>query len=159
MQGISGAYGDYNANFITGTPDTTVHPILVPGCNPATNLGPNQVFNAACFESPAPGVNGQYQIPYIHGPGLVDTDLGLFKSFGIGKSEVRKLQVRIEAFNVFNHPDGILAVNGNQDPTTKLYYDGYLQTPDITKAGNPSAGYLTDWTGHREMSLSLKFIF
>ena len=159
--GSSGCPGDYNANIIAGTPDTTVHTFVT--CNPTANLQPNQVFNASCFESPGPGKNGDYQIPYIHGPGIVNTDLGLFKSFGIGKSEVRKLQVRVEAFNVFNHPNGILAVNGTQSPTMILPYAGYLQSPALS--GNPGVnaqnmpGYLHSWTGHREMSLSLKFIF
>ncbi|MGH9506088.1 MAG: hypothetical protein ACRD13_04120, partial [Terriglobales bacterium] len=95
--------------------------------------------------------------------GLVNTDLGLFKSFAIGKSEVRKLQVRVEAFNVFNHPNGILAVNGTESSTLEVPYGGYLKAPALS--GNPAVndknmpGYLHSWTGHREMSLSLKFIF
>lgn len=159
--GSSGCPGNYNADFIDGTPDTTVHTFVT--CNPTANLQPNQVFNANCFESPAPGKNGDYQIPYIHGPGLVNTDLGLFKSFAIGRNEVRKLQVRVEAFNVFNHPNGILAVNGSETPTLEIPYAGYLQAPALS--GNPAVndknmpGYLHSWTGHREMSLSLKFIF
>lgn len=148
---------NFNADVIAGTPDTTVHPILVSGCNPTANLQTNEIFNAACFESPAPGQNGEYQIPYIHGPGLINTDLGLFKSFAIGKSEVRKLQVRVEAFNVFNHPNGTLSVNGVESLALELPYAGYLQTPEANSTNNP--GYLQDWTGHREMSLSLKFIF
>ncbi len=160
--GTGACPGNYNANVITGTPDTTVHTFVT--CNPTANLGPNQIFNANCFESPGPGHNGDYQIPYIHGPGLVNTDLGLFKSFAIGKSEVRKLQVRVEAFNVFNHPNGILAVNGTQSPTLQLPYGGYMTRPAIG-SGNPAVnaqnmpGFLHSWTGHREMSLSLKFIF
>lgn len=148
---------DFNANFITGTPDTTVHPILVSGCNPTANLKPGQVFNAMCFESPAPGQNGEYQIPYIHGPGLVDTDLGLFKSFAIGKGETRKIQVRAEAFNVFNHPNGTLAVNGTESPALQLPISGFLQSP--TLSSDSRVGYVQSWTGHRELALTMKFIF
>ncbi|MGH9533357.1 MAG: carboxypeptidase regulatory-like domain-containing protein [Terriglobales bacterium] len=160
--GASACPGNYNANFITGTPDDQVHSFVT--CNPTANLGPNQVFNASCFESPGPGENGDFQIPYIHGPGFVNTDLGLFKSFGIGKSEVRKLQVRVEAFNVFNHPQGILAVNGAETSSLEVPYAGYMQSPALgssnsaVNAGN-IPGYLHSWTGHREMQLSLKFIF
>jgi Carboxypeptidase regulatory-like domain len=39
----------------------------------------------------------------IYGPGLNNWDIALFKTFQLGGSEVRRLQFRVESFNVFNH--------------------------------------------------------
>ena len=37
----------------------------------------------------------------VHGPGLENVDLSLFKQFPLG--EVRKIELRFEFFNAFNH--------------------------------------------------------
>jgi len=48
--------------------------------------------------------------------GMQDWDMSLFKNIPLGKNEARSLQLRLEAFNVFNHPnfnDKIFGFNEN----------------------------------------------
>jgi hypothetical protein len=76
--------------------------------NPAYS-GPAQYryqkyFNTADFSQPAAYTlgNGPAYYNQLRGPGLDSTDFSLFKEF---RSDRRvKVQVRAEAFNVFNHP-------------------------------------------------------
>lgn len=46
---------------------------------------------------------GAYPRNFLSRPGINVTDLSLFKNFALGGDETRKLQLRLEAFNVFNH--------------------------------------------------------
>ena len=83
--------------FMTNRPDAT--------CNP--NHGPQtteQWFDTSCFVSrplaatgERPGNAGRNS---IRGPGFASTDLSLFKNLEFGGA--RRLQLRLEAFNVFN---------------------------------------------------------
>lgn len=141
-----GAYG----SFATGTPDEVAVPVLTPGCDPRKGLAKNQYFNPACFTGPTRLSNGTYRLPYIHGPAYINDSLGLFKAFGMGAS--RSLEVRGEAFNLFNHPWNEFI---EYDPNMYMGFDD-------TGAGvssNASAGIADNKTGHREISLAAKFYF
>lgn len=59
------------SRYIVGTPDEAIVPKVI--CDPTADLGPNQIFNAGCFQAPSHGQNGTYRIPYIHGPGTTTT--------------------------------------------------------------------------------------
>jgi hypothetical protein len=60
--------------------------------------------------------------------GIQNWDMSLFKNLPLGKNEARYLQMRLEAFNVFNHPNFVsqnygVTVNGPwnyETPTTPL---------------------------------------
>ncbi|HXO33326.1 MAG TPA: carboxypeptidase regulatory-like domain-containing protein [Candidatus Acidoferrales bacterium] len=60
--------------------------------------------------------------------GIQNWDMSLFKNLPLGKNEARYLQMRLEAFNVFNHPNFVsqnygVSVNGPwnyETPTTPL---------------------------------------
>jgi hypothetical protein len=97
--GMSMPAGAPTAIGITGTPNVAVAPVLT--CDPRKNLGPNQYLNGNCFQLPTPGHNGTFVIPEAFGPGFFNTDLSLFKTFQF--NEHRKLQFRVEGFNVLNH--------------------------------------------------------
>ena len=58
-------------------------------------------FNTAAFTAPAAGTFGTLARNALRGPGTFNTDLSLAKliRFGVGRSG----ELRIEAFNVFNH--------------------------------------------------------
>ena len=48
---------------------------------------------------------------FFHGPGFNYTNLSLYKDFPLGAEKSRYVQLRVEAFNAFNHanfgqPDG-----------------------------------------------------
>jgi hypothetical protein len=48
---------------------------------------------------------------FFHGPGFNYTNLSLYKDFPLGAEKARYIEIRMEAFNAFNHanfgqPDG-----------------------------------------------------
>ena len=70
-------------------------------------------FNAALFSDNALGTPGNASRRYFHGPGMDNFDMALLKSLRLAES--KSLQLRLEAFNVFNHAQffGPQAVGGN----------------------------------------------
>jgi hypothetical protein len=58
-------------------------------------------INPNSFATPAIGTFGSCRPRLVHGPGLENVDLSLFKQFPLG--EVRKIELRFEFFNAFNH--------------------------------------------------------
>jgi hypothetical protein len=95
-----------------GSPDI----LLMPTVKGKLLGGPNkhQFINPLAFGLPLPGSNGEYRLPYIHGPAYLDNDVTLLKNFAI--KEGQTLQLRMAAFNVFNHP----LVSFNNNDTTNL---------------------------------------
>jgi Carboxypeptidase regulatory-like domain len=77
--------------------------------SPRQGLG----FNAALFSLPALGDFGNARRRFFHGPGSDNTDLAMEKSTSL--MDGKELNVRMEAFNVFNHAQffGGAAVQGN----------------------------------------------
>jgi hypothetical protein len=80
-------------------------------------------------------------------PGINVTDLSVFKNFGLGGDGSRNLQLRVEMFNVFNHPQfsdmnrGVTWSNFNaylagQQATTS----NILNVRGSTLSGNPRLG-------------------
>jgi outer membrane receptor protein involved in Fe transport len=67
--------------------------------------GPNGLLiNPNAFIIPEIGSVGLGERSYIRNPKINDTDLSIFKNFNIGDADKgRRLQLRLEAFNVFNH--------------------------------------------------------
>ncbi|HEX5229655.1 MAG TPA: TonB-dependent receptor [Bryobacteraceae bacterium] len=74
-------------------------------------------FNPAAFSENALGTPGTASRRSFYGPGMVNFDLALLKSFQF--DEARALQFRLEAFNAFNHAQffGPAAVNGDINST------------------------------------------
>jgi hypothetical protein len=87
-------------NVWLGTPDVLLMPTVL--CDPTKNPGKNQYINPNCFGLPMVGENGNYRLPYIHGPAYLNHDLSLLKNFKL--SESKNLQFRVAAFNFLNHP-------------------------------------------------------
>jgi hypothetical protein len=102
-----------------------------------------QFFNPNAFSSPANGYVGDLRRDTLTGPGYADWDLSLLKTTEI--TEVARLQLRAEFFNILNHTN--------------------LQTPNevvYTSAGvqSPTAGVVTATAGtSRQIQLSLKLMF
>ncbi|MGH9524557.1 MAG: TonB-dependent receptor domain-containing protein [Terriglobales bacterium] len=82
-------------------------PSLVPGCNVTAGQSANQWFNPACFISPSstlvgPGYGfGNSGVGALRTMGYWNVDFALAKNIPIG--ETKRIQVRAEAFNIFNH--------------------------------------------------------
>ncbi|MGH9534719.1 MAG: carboxypeptidase regulatory-like domain-containing protein [Terriglobales bacterium] len=72
--------------------------------------GSGTFLNPAAFSQPGLGQFGTCAPRMFHGPGIENTDLSLFKNFRLG--ETRRLQVRGEFFNFFNHAN-FGSPNGN----------------------------------------------
>ena len=72
-------------------------------------------FNTAAFGPNALGTPGSASRRSFYGPGMLNFDLALMKSFRI--SESKALQFRLETFNTFNHAQffGPVAVDGDRD--------------------------------------------
>ena len=72
-----------------------------------------EAFHTALFSLPEAGTLGTAARRFFYGPGLANFDLALHKNVRL--SESGSVQLRFEAFNVFNHAQffGPAAVNGN----------------------------------------------
>jgi Carboxypeptidase regulatory-like domain len=90
-------------------PDYNGLPLNLNG-NPRNGL---PYFNTSAFSLNALGTPGNASRRSFYGPGMLNFDLALLKSFAF--TEVRALQLRLEAFNAFNHAQffGPAAVNGD----------------------------------------------
>ena len=98
---------------------------------------------------PAVNTRGNLVRNSLTGPGLINADLALVKSFGVGAA--RSVQVRIEGFNVFNRPN--FAV-----PSGRIAFTG------VDVQGNPIVaptwGRITSTvTTARQIQLGLKYMF
>jgi carboxypeptidase family protein len=117
-------------------------PDVVPGpldLGHYTQNGQSYYFNISLFKPNALGTPGNASRRYFYGPGSFNTDLALLKSVAL--SESKALQLRLEAFNVFNHTQffGPQTVNG--DISSPLF-------GQVVKAAPP-----------RLMQLAVKFTF
>lgn len=62
-------------------------------------------FNTAAFAIPTSGTFGNAGRDTVIGPGSFTTNLALAKGIRFGKDQQRRLDLRFEANNVFNHPN------------------------------------------------------
>jgi len=148
MQGTAAGGVPISDNYpaITGSPDVYVMPVLT--CDPRDDVPDGYLFNPACFAAPTPGANGSARQPYIKGQSYSNHDLSLAKSFPLGKGS--RLQLRIAAYNVFNHPIRYPDVARN----LTLVFDNGVQT-------NAEFGKLPEDNkyGRRIVQLSARFEF
>ena len=87
---------------ITGSPDYPARMQLTgDGTAPETRA---QWFNPAVLRLPDIGSDGFGPRNYLTNPGLNNHDISIFKNFPLGGDGSRKLQLRFEMFNAFNHP-------------------------------------------------------
>lgn len=75
-------------------------------------------FNTALFSLPPLGSPGNADRRFFYGPGMNNWDIALLKETHF--SESRVLELRMETFNTFNHPQffGATSVDGNINDTT-----------------------------------------
>jgi hypothetical protein len=87
---------------ITGSPSES--PRLNVVANPKANVPSGYSFNPAAFAEPLVGTIGNAGVNMIAGPGFQNWDMTIDRIIPLG-SETRTLDLRLEAFNVFNHPE------------------------------------------------------
>jgi outer membrane receptor protein involved in Fe transport len=133
----------------TGIDDLSVRRAsLVAGCSPNPILGNvHEWFNTACFSAPPNGELGNLGRNTLIGPGFWDLDFAVMKNTKV--NERLTVQFRVEAFNIFNHPDFDL-------PNTNLFTLG----ANGGALPNPVAGQITDTVNApRQIQFALKFLF
>jgi outer membrane receptor protein involved in Fe transport len=91
-------------NSLQNTGFSFERPDVVEGVDPQTgDSGWNNYLNPAAFQPAALGTFGNAGIGIWSGPGYWNVDLSLDKNFRLGGA--KSLLFRVEAFNVFNHPN------------------------------------------------------
>jgi hypothetical protein len=68
-----------------------------------TNPSPNEWFNPAAFSNLVAPDYGTMGRDVLYGPGLTNLDFSGIKDFSV--TEHQRLQLRVETFNIFNHPN------------------------------------------------------
>ena len=109
----------------------------------------NQYYNPAAFSLATPGTIGNEGRDQFFGPSLCNDDLALVKDTRIRES--MNVQIRAEAFNLFNHPNFSNPNNSlYTGPTTLNPSAGKIQSTISAAGGLPSS---------RQLQFAVKFIF
>ncbi|MGA2135539.1 MAG: carboxypeptidase regulatory-like domain-containing protein [Bryobacteraceae bacterium] len=103
---------------------------------------PSSWFNACAFVAPPAGQFGNAGRNIMTGPGLSNLDFSMYKNISLGK-ESRRLQVRGEVFNLFNHPNFDIPNHVFEDPN-------FGQVLSANAYGNKPP---------RQIQLGIKYIF
>jgi hypothetical protein len=90
-------------------------------------------IDIACFQHAPAGQFGDSGVGILYGPGYWNVDFGLAKNFAI--DDERYITFRIEAFNLFNHPNfAIQAGSGDMsNPTTFGRIQNTFSAPRIVE--------------------------
>jgi len=110
---------------------------------------------------PTIGAPGRGTRDVLRNGGMQDWDMSLFKNIPLGKSDVRYLQLRLEAFNVFNHPN-FDNKNYGVDSTGPWAYANATDPLTVTKNstwGTYSNTYGSGPGGFRVLQLGAKIYF
>jgi hypothetical protein len=117
---LTTANGGALNRLITGSEDFAPRVVLT--CDPNKKRGDRDIFafiDTSCF-APAPkgSIGNDSGINTVRGPGLNNWDMSLFKKFQFSEGG-RYLQLRVEAYNVFNHTNWSTLNSAAQfNPTT-----------------------------------------
>lgn len=97
---------------LAGSATETTNRCRISGDPGSGNSGdPYRQFNTAVFSTPLPGSRGlESGRNFLFGPGINNVDLSLQKTFSL--DEKRKFELRVDAFNAFNHTQ-FSGVNSN----------------------------------------------
>jgi hypothetical protein len=136
--------GSFHTGAGSFNPVTHVVPFFTPVANIVTNTG-------GPFADPGKGNLGNIGVFSFRGPRAFLADASITKNFTLAES--LKLQFRMDAFNVFNHP--VLGWNNNQGGSgTCIDCAGNGNITDIEKDASPGSA-----TGMRQLEFALKLMF
>jgi hypothetical protein len=110
---LLGTFGNGVNNDLIDTPNYLGGELKI---NHDPRKGP--AFDTSQFALPALGELGNAPRRFFHGPGINNTDLAVIKHIGLWSQ--RSAEIRLEAFNVFDHPQfyGPASVDGNNSSPT-----------------------------------------
>jgi hypothetical protein len=101
---LTNAAGAALNRLITGSEDFA--PRVVLKCDPNKSRGDRSILSYIDVSCVAPAAKGSIGndsgINTVRGPGLNNWDMSLFKKFYLGEGGKRFIQIRVEAYNVFN---------------------------------------------------------
>lgn len=121
-------------------------------CNPTSGLSGHEQINLDCLSAPAIGDYGNQQLPYVSGPAYFNQDLAVHKNFNI--TERQKVEFRLSAFNLFNHP--LWAFSGGNLLSLSLKESGSSWAPN----GLPNNwGQVDTKSGSRVLQIGMKYSF
>jgi hypothetical protein len=143
-------------------------PRLIVNGNPQSG----RTINLSAFTVPGIGNVGPYSRMYLRNPGIANQDLSLFKNFPFGGEGKRYLQLRFEAFNVFNHPQFVgynlntNITNGAGQTGSAIFtnFSNLSVTNNLRPAGSTAllGTYFGEVNGARDpriIQLAVKFYF
>jgi hypothetical protein len=152
-----------SSTYFRGTPNNILFPKLT--CNPGSGLAKNQYINPKCFSVPslptidpatgiltALGGDGQFQMPYFHGPIWYNTDLAVSRTVKIRESQ--SAQVKMSATNFANH--GLTSFDNNNNKNEALNYSSGVLT---TSGTGWTYGVPYERFGRRVLELTFKYNF
>jgi hypothetical protein len=107
-------------------------------------------FNPATFSQEPIGTFGNVKRNFFHGPGFNYSNFAVYKNVPFGRSESRYIQLRLEAYNAFNHAN-FANPSGNFGAGPTVF--GVINSVDqpVNSGGDPQPG--------RAIQLAGKFYF
>jgi len=142
-----------------GTDDNPARPDLVPGVSstPPGGRTPDLWFNPAMFAPPQPGFRGTAGRNILTGPGYRSVDVSLLKNFSL-RGE-RRLQLRLETFNLFNRANFDIPTNSENGPQVFTYLPASGSTPAVFLPSASAGKIFTTIGDAREIQFGIKFVF
>ncbi|HEV3468928.1 MAG TPA: carboxypeptidase regulatory-like domain-containing protein [Pyrinomonadaceae bacterium] len=141
------------------TEDNTARPDVVPGVSftPPGGPTPDLWFNPAAFAPPRLGFRGTAGRNILSGPDYKSVDFSVVKNFRAG--EARAVQLRAEAFNLFNRANFDLPSNSEEGELIYTFTPASGVRP-ARFAPAASVGKIFNTVGDsREIQFGVKFIF
>jgi hypothetical protein len=114
-------------------------------------------LNPAAFAQPASGIYGNMASQNIQGPGSVNFDVALARLFRV--RERLSIQLRAEAFNVFNHVNPGGTTTPSSGATTGASSPAALLSGVDVTLSDPLFGKIVNAADPRIMQVALKFSF
>jgi len=117
-------------------------PNLIPGCDVhKTHAGVSKLdeyFNLDCYTLQQFGTFGNARLGQLAAPGMARADISMIKEFDL--HENYKLQLRMEGFNITNHPS--LGMPNSNVGCTNYLTDDQQTTLNHTPGASCNAAYL-----------------
>ena len=135
---------DGNSDFANS--DGQQRPDAVPGVKATSKpCVPGTFFNTCAFQNPALGSFGDISLNTLEGPGDKNVDFAVLKTVSLTHS--KRIELRAESFNAFNHPNFLFAAPGPQNSNNSTVF------------GTPTFGYLTGAQAPRLLQFAAKFYY
>jgi hypothetical protein len=114
----------------------------------------NAWFNQQAYTAPAINTYGTNPRNSLVGPDFVFFDFSMAKNLSVPGWERGKIQLRMDAQNIFNHP-------AFQNPSSSLNPNALISPTNLTPTPDPSVGKITGTDGNygRTIQLSGRFSF